>query len=172
MREEISEKQEHISIMEKIEIAGKCLFVAFAAAAAWQDFKWKQIEAWVFIVFGAAAGAFVIFALIACMEEGWKCYLAGCFPGIFLLLCSKMTGGEIGEGDGLFFLVSGGFLGIEENLMLFIGGTMLCGLFGLGIFIYKKIRYGIYSGKERLPFLPFAAAWGAWMLAFEGIWGG
>ena len=101
---------------------------------------------------GAAAG------IITCV---WKARFPGeiilaMIPGIGLLIVSILTGGLLGEGDGLFLIVSGFFLEWQECVLLLITGQVFCGIFGLAMMVGAQIGTGGGSvRKQRLPFLPF-----------------
>ena len=86
-------------------------------------------------------------------------------PGIALLLINRFAGGIIGEGDGLFFLVTGFFLEWKEIVLLLISGQFFCGIFGLAMAV-SVMTIGGGNGnlrKIRLPFLPFLLPTALWM---------
>ena len=76
--------------------------------------------------------------------------LAGCLIGAFLLLISKVTGGKIGIGDGLVLIVTGIYLGFENNTILFLHGLFFCGIWSLLMLLTKKKK-----GSDEVPFVPF-----------------
>lgn len=76
--------------------------------------------------------------------------LAGCLIGVILLLVSKLTGGKIGIGDGLILIVTGIYLGYEDNVMLFMYGLLFCGIWSLPLLVLKKKK-----GSDEVPFVPF-----------------
>ena len=59
----------------------------------------------------------------------------------------------ISIGDGLLLIVTGIYLGLEENLKLFLCGLFLCGLWALGLVLLRK-----KSRKDSIPFVPFLLA--------------
>ncbi len=124
----------------------------FLLAAAWQDFRRKEIAVWIFAVSGLAA------LILNLTERTFLSYIYGSAVGIGLLVAGAGLKGAVGIGDGCFFVVSGLYLGLKENLRLFCTALLLSGLYGLGIYVYKRFRYGLDAGKETFPFLPFAAA--------------
>lgn len=136
------------------------LFFVFLGIAAWQDLRTRSIGLEV-LAGGAAAG------IITCI---WKERFLGeiilaMIPGISLLLVSVMTEGLLGVGDGLFFIVSGLFLGWQECVMLLISGQIFCGIFGLAMMVGAQIGAGGGSiRKLRLPFLPFLLPAALWMV--------
>ena len=44
--------------------------------------------------------------------------LAGMLPGIGIFILGRLTKGKIGMGDGLVFMLTGLYLGLEDNCML------------------------------------------------------
>jgi leader peptidase (prepilin peptidase)/N-methyltransferase len=142
----------------------RCIvFAVFLVIAAWQDLRRLEIDLWIFGVFGLAAVVLCIDSFILGGEPSWKeCLAGGLFGGGFLLI-SRVSGGGIGVGDGLFFVVAGLLLGLEKCILLFVGATFLCGIYSLCFYTYKRLRYNLHVGKQLLPFLPFAAAAGALM---------
>ena len=141
------------------------LFFVFLGIAAWQDLRTRRISLDV-LVGGAAAG------IITCV---WKARFPGeiilaMIPGIGLLIVSILTGGLLGEGDGLFLIVSGFFLGWQECVMLLISGQIFCGIFGLAIMVGAQIGTGRENiRKLRLPFLPFLLPASLWMVLMRMI---
>ena len=123
----------------------KAVFAVFLCACAWKDLKEKEIPL-IFFVVAAAAG--VIWA------AGDLGQAASLLPGTGLLIISYCTKGAVGKGDGLFFLVSGLYLGFWKCLALLFCGLLFCSAWGLGMLIW-----GFCAGKKvkdiRLPFLPF-----------------
>lgn len=138
------------------------VFMVFLAAVAWQDFRRREIAVWMFLMFGTVA-------VVLNLAEGilWS-YLCGSIVGFSLLLASAALRGAVGVGDGCFFVVSGLFLGLTENVRLFCAALLLSSIYGLGIYVYKRVRYGVNAGKETLPFLSFAAA-GELLIRFLGL---
>lgn len=144
-------------------------FWAFTALAAWQDLKWGSIHIGTFIA-GGAVGVFLQagkFAAVSGILGSWR---AVCTPayavlqmlgaacvGVFLLALSYATQEAIGQGDGLFFLVAGCYLGFIKTAFLFAASLLLC--FPVSsFFMLRRIWAGngtVASGGERLPFLPF-----------------
>ena len=76
--------------------------------------------------------------------------LAGCLIGVILLLISKVTRGNIGIGDGLILIVTGVYLGFEDNSILFMHGLLFCGIWSLVLLVTKKKK-----GTDEVPFIPF-----------------
>jgi leader peptidase (prepilin peptidase)/N-methyltransferase len=136
----------------------------FLLLTVWQDIRRKEIDLWIFCVFGIAAAAVALDSVISGGKPGWQEYLAGGGFGVALFLLSRLTGGSIGAGDGLFFVVTGLMLGFGKCMLLFCGATFLSGIYSLCFYSYQRLRYNINVGKETLPFLPFAALTGLIMI--------
>ena len=152
-----------------MELREIILFVFLIVASIW-DLKEKRIPVW---VFSLTAG------LIVCLDfgylitellsvdgaEGTKIVteglagtgsriliqkLGGMAVGLVLLAVSKLTGGEIGEGDGIAFLITGFTLGFRDNFLLLCEALLLSFVWSLILIIAKKINL-----KTSLPFVPF-----------------
>ena len=93
--------------------------------------------------------------------NAWGPYLAGVLPGAALLALSWLGCG-IGAGDGFFFLVSGLLLGLRHNLLFLCGTVLCCGLFGLGYYVWSRLKGNDAGGKTELPLLPFGVIPGIW----------
>ena len=162
--------------MNNMGVARMGVFVVFLLAAAWQDLGTKQVSAEVFWMSGAAAlvcqslsvlylafakdkGA--VEAVLPFFLNAWGPYLAGVLPGAALLILSWMGCG-IGAGDGAFFLVSGLFLGFWHNLFFLSGTVLCCGVFGLGYYVWSRMKGNYAAGKTEFPLLPFAVLPGVW----------
>lgn len=145
------------------------IFLVFLMLAALQDLKNRQIDVWIFVVFGIAAAAMMMHPGNMFEEVSWRSGMLGAGFGVGLLFIGKATGGSIGAGDGCFFTVAGMMLGIERCLVLFGGTIFLCGIYSLCFITYRKLRYSIKSGKEMIPLLPFTALAGICLMWSEGM---
>lgn len=146
------------------------LFGIFLFIAAMQDLRNKQVKLWVFILFGVLALGMKVFFWLGsenpfCWQE---CLKENCL-GLGLLGLGKFCRGEIGTGDGIFFLISGWLLGFKENLLMLCGGVMLCGLYAMIAFVWYRIHKKIGIGKVTIPFLPFVAAWGVLRISAQSL---
>ncbi|HIT64322.1 MAG TPA: hypothetical protein IAC37_07770 [Candidatus Ventrimonas merdavium] len=166
----------------------KIVFGLFLLAAAGQDIRKKQVDMWIYLVFGCAAAGLLVFHMLGggiwldgmrgisdtelTTEAGsdWQYLtdaLTGGTLGLGLLGIGMVSGGSVGSGDGLFFFISGLLLGFWENLLLLCYGSLCCAVFCLGYLVWKKLRKGQWAGRETVPFLPFAAMPGIWLLLQE-----
>mgnify|MGYP000009399253 FL=1 len=162
-----------------MEMARMGVFLMFLLAAAWQDFGTKQVSTELLWLSGTAAlvcQSLSVLCLAFMKEAGaeeavlpfflnaWGPYLAGVLPGAALLVLSRLGCG-IGVGDGVFFLVSGLLLGLRHNLLFLCGTILCCGLFGLGYYVWSRMKGNYGAGKIELPLLPFAVFPGIWTAA-------
>lgn len=124
------------------------LFGLFLFTAACEDLKEKKVSVWIF------AGAGLCGILLHFMEGsfGWQ-QLLGCLVGAVVLLISFLTSGQIGSGDGWFFIVSGLYLNGLLNLKLLVYGVFLNGIVCTGIY-FISLKKGGNAGKKTIPFLP------------------
>ena len=74
----------------------------------------------------------------------------GLFPGMLLLLFSKMTGGKVGRGDGFYLLILGSCFGAVQGCL-----TLFCGIFLATLFSTVGIFSGRIHFRSRLPLIPF-----------------
>ncbi len=79
--------------------------------------------------------------------------------GLVMLLLSKATEGALGEGDGLFFLLSACYLGFLETAALFLASLGVSCIWGISLLLRERWKGG---AMETVPFL--ACAW------FPGVW--
>lgn len=137
----------------------KLLFGCFLVIASIQDYCWKQVEWRVYLLFGGAAWMCQIMGECSFLD-----FISSMIPGICLLILSFLSRGAIGIGDGLFFLVSGWLLSIQENLLLLFGGLLLCGGYSLGYLVVSQFTGHYGNRKTVIPFLPFLMPVGIWIM--------
>ncbi len=136
------------------------LFLIFLAVAAWQDMRDKEIDAWLYVVFGG-----LIWFGKLCFDgpvELWR-EAVNAVPGIALVLLSRLSGGAVGEGDGWFFVVAGVALGVRNAVALFFMSLFLCCLWCAGMAVWGW-RRRISVRRRTVPFLPFVLPAVLWIL--------
>ncbi len=134
------------------------IFSAFLLMAAWQDGRSRQISV-------RLLGLFWFVGVMLCVKKCGEIWqqgelsvwilmpiLAAALPGLILLFLSQITGGEVGEGDGVFFLGAAFFLDWEECMLLFAGGLLCGSAMGIGLILWGKIKRKNVR-RMRLPFL-------------------
>lgn len=134
----------------------------FLIITAWQDIWTKSISVWVYIVFGISA------LLLRFDREtvSWHSLTGVCISmgvGLFLYVVYKVTEGAIGEGDCLFFLVTGIFFNLWDNIFLLLLGLLLCSIYSLGLVVWGAFWH-VNVRMKRLPFLPFLLLPGIWLV--------
>jgi leader peptidase (prepilin peptidase)/N-methyltransferase len=89
--------------------------------------------------------------------------LLGCtICGGLIAIISFITRGSIGMGDAKLFACIGIFLGLHMTLGILIVATILSGLIGLYLLIFKKA-----DRKTLLPFAPYIFAATIFMMVFN-----
>ncbi len=129
-------------------MAESILTAVFLTVCSYTDIKKKLVSVKVIVLF------FLIGALI-CLNSGNSALavIMRLLPGVFFVILSKVSGGKIGEGDGMVLLVTGLYLGLIENVWLLCLALFLSAVFSVAVLILKK------SGKnESFPFVPFMLA--------------
>lgn len=131
----------------------KLLVLFLLALNAWSDLRKRQISLLISGIAGVGGIFLILIGSISVKEAAM-----GICIGIVLLLLSILTKDGIGFGDGLITVVTGCYLGGEDNLLLVGGGFFLAAIFGVSVLIIKKV-----NRKEELPFVPFL------LLSYIGI---
>lgn len=96
--------------------------------------------------------------------------LIGMLPGGFLLILSRLSGGQIGFGDGILILACGCWLGFPKILSVVCAGFFLASAGAVVLLAVRRIRQpekGRAGGKQRergasksisVPFAPYLFA--------------
>lgn len=119
----------------------------FLLIGTWQDMRTRKIGMEWIILFGTAG---MIMNIV--FHSPWHIWFSGIMPGIVILIFGKLTGEQIGYGDGLIVIVTGLFLSGRENVSLFLIGLFLCAVSTTVLFFTGKI-----TRRTTLPFVPFLA---------------
>lgn len=134
-------------MQEVLEVILKVVLLIGLFYMAWFDYRTKLIEEKWLMVLG-------IFGALGVMLRGDMALIfqsvLGMLVGAILLLFSRISGESVGLGDGWLFVVTGIFLGLLKNAVLFLGSMILAGVFAAGcLIIKKKGRY------DRIALAPF-----------------
>lgn len=122
-----------------------CLMGALSLLAL-EDLRIKKIPIIPLVLTGIVG---MIFHLVYCNRD-IRDIVGGIFIGIALYLLSVITGGKIGKGDGVLFMVTGVYLGFWNNLMMLWIACVMAGIVGTGmVVVFKKNK------NYKLPFVPF-----------------
>lgn len=79
-----------------------------------------------------------------------KSAILGTLVGLFIILVSKLTKGQIGIGDGIILLATGLGLGIWDNIAL-----LTFALFLSAICCVILLAFRLVNLKMTIPFIPF-----------------
>lgn len=124
------------------------IMAVFFILCSWCDIKTRKLPAGLILLF-AAAGIFVnIF-----WPMPYRMWIGGFLLGGGILLLGKLTGEQIGYGDGLILIVGAFFLTGKEMAVMFLTALFLCAVFAVFLFLAGRARR-----RMRLPFVPFLAA--------------
>ena len=114
-----------------------------------QDIKKKQIRLNMVLFFGILGILLHMLWRMQSIEN----LLLGMSVGVVLLFLSVLTGGRIGAGDAVLLIVTGIYLGLEQNLELFFCGLIMCSMCSLVLLVLRK-----KGRKDSVPFVPFLLA--------------
>ena len=123
--------------------------------AAWEDWRSREVSCWIL-------GIWLIPGLVCVLETGIAEHLRAAMIGAMMLLLSRTSGGSLGKGDGLFFLMTACYLDFGETLLLFLMSLGISSVWGMAIFLRRQ--WGGRRCAESVPFL--ACAWppGVWLI--------
>ena len=129
-----------------MQLKWMCALLFLAGNAVW-DLRSRQICLWYTILFAAEGCGF-------CAVYGRDAagIAVGCVPGLLLLCVSFLTGGMIGCGDGIAFIVLALFLDLTD-VALCGAAAFFLSAFAAGFLLLKKHR-----GRDAFPFVPFLFA--------------
>lgn len=111
-----------------------------------EDIKDRKIT----VTFTLFCGIVGILLHLLFQNESIFSMLLGMISGVGILALGYLTGGKIGYGDGILFMLTGLYLGLEQNLILMMLSFTLAGIWGL---FWMIGRWG--RKNDRIPFVPF-----------------
>lgn len=131
-----------------------CTLLGMLGVCSIEDVRRKEVHSVLVLLFGVA-GVFVHL-----YQRNLSIYsiLAGVAVGLIVMLCSLITKGGIGMGDGLILLVTGIYLGGKGNMQLLFFGLFLSAVGSLFFLLVKKKKR-----KDTIPFVPYL------LLAYVGM---
>ena len=130
---------------EMLEIVKNLLLLMGLLYFAWQDYHTRYI--------GIAASVIVAIIGIALrlwIEKSPMGIFASMLIGIGLIIAATISNESIGIGDGILFLVSGCYLEVFQNMILFVRTIFLTGGFAILCMVIKKT-----GRKVQIPLAPF-----------------
>ena len=79
-----------------------------------------------------------------------------------MLLTAWATGGALGAGDGLFFLMSACYLDLRETAFLLLAGLGISGIWSMAVILQSHMGSGRRPGT--VPFLTCVWLPGVWLI--------
>lgn len=131
---------------EKIRIILIMFLLAFNSICDW---KYREISVVVTLSGIIFSGLMVIFMPAYTIGE----VLGGIGIGIFLMICSLITRGQIGMGDGIICCFTGLCGGFFDTLGMLLAGLFFSAAVSAVLLITKKA-----GRKTKIPFVPFLFA--------------
>lgn len=131
---------------EKIRIILIMLLLAFNSICDW---KYREISIVVTLSGIIFSGLMVIFMPAYTIGE----VLGGIGIGIFLMICSLITKGQIGIGDGIICCFTGLCGGFSDTLGMLLAGLFFSAAVSVVLLVTKKAER-----KTKIPFVPFLFA--------------
>lgn len=111
-----------------------------------QDIRKKMLNSRTLFAFAIIAVMISIFV----QDVSWAERVLGLLTGLFFILISKLTSGQIGIGDGLLISITGFALGFWNNFWMICYGFFLVAIYSILLLII------CWSNKKRkIPFIPF-----------------
>ncbi len=138
------------------EMCSQVAVIGMLAICATEDLRKKQIHLNVVLAFGILG---IVFHMLG-QEQTIENIIFGMGVGGVLLLLSILTGGKIGIGDGVLLVVTGIYLGLEQNLMLFVGSLFICACYALFLLVLRRRKR-----NDTLAYAPFVLVSYVCMLA-------
>lgn len=111
-----------------------------------EDIKSKQIT--LMVTLGSALAGLVCHLIY--QSHSIYSMLGGMVFGGLILLFSVLSKGKIGQGDGIIFMLTGLYLGVEKNIALMLLSFVLAGCWA-----FMAILFWHRDKKEKIPFIPF-----------------
>ncbi len=138
------------------EMCSQVAVIGMLAICATEDLRKKQIHLNIVLAFGILG---IVFHMLG-QEQSIENIIFGMGVGGVLLLLSILTGGKIGIGDGVLLVVTGIYLGLEQNLMLFAGSLFICACYALLLLVLRRRKR-----NDTLAYAPFVLVSYVCMLA-------
>lgn len=126
------------------------ILCSMMAWCTYEDVVRRKISVLILLLFGIIG---VILHLVF-QEQSIFNLLGGMLIGALIVLLGRVSKGGIGYGDGLLLVISGVYLGLVENLQLFLLATLIASIWALFLLIILK-----KGRKYKIAFVPclFAA---------------
>ncbi|MCI8484163.1 MAG: hypothetical protein HFH41_07470 [Lachnospiraceae bacterium] len=124
----------------------KYMLLGLLGLCSWEDMKRKELKIVYILLFGIGGMVLHLFYPVCSIYS----ILWGILLGVIMMLLSWISRGSIGMGDGILLVVTGIYLGGNNNLELFLTGLLLAALWSLSLLAFRK-----KNRKEEIAFVPF-----------------
>lgn len=116
------------------------------------DIRKKEIHLGITAVVGVALAAKQLYLVYQGEMSAGSAFL-GILTGIFLIVVSVVTGGQIGIGDGILFVICGLFFSLYETSILLLISLFLTAVVSGIMIVIKRV-----GKRDTIPFAPFVLA--------------
>ncbi len=125
--------------------------------AAWEDLRSREFPYWIFWLW-------LIPGIGHAVTDGFLGHLEAASVGVGLLLVSRATRGALGQGDGLFFLLSACYLDLREIGLLLMMSLGISSIWSMVIVLRSCMSQTGGSRGRTIPLL--ACTWlpGLWLV--------
>ncbi len=135
-----------------METAGGVILLIYLLLMAVNDIRKKEIHLGITAIVGVILAARQLYLVFQGEMSAVSAFL-GILTGIFLIVVSVATEGQIGIGDGLLFVICGLFFSLyETGVLLLISLFLTAAVSGIMIVIKRAGK------KDTIPFAPFVLA--------------
>lgn len=132
--------------MENVCLEVKILVGILLCLCSITDLKQKAIPLSYLII----GFALLVVLILLHKDLGYLSRLKGMSIGGAILVLGKVTRGQIGDGDGILFCLTGLGLGFWDNFYLLFLSLFFSAVFSIVMLVIKKM-----NRKQTFPFVPF-----------------
>lgn len=129
-----------------LELIKAIILGAFLLTEGIRDLRKRKIAMFSVAIYGVIGVGLQLFIL----KESGISIVGGVFIGILFLALAKLTGEQVGYGDGWVLMVTGVYLGFRENMFLLALSLLLTAAASMLLLMFKKA-----GRKTSLPFAGF-----------------
>lgn len=135
-----------ISLMDVFKLCGVIWIGALLFILGIQDIKRKEISCWWLI----SLLPLIVIELATPSEITFIERIFGILLGLFFVILSKVTRGQIGIGDGYVLCAIGVILGIGKSTILLSYAFLLTSVVSIVLLVFFR-----WNRKKTIPFVPF-----------------
>ena len=128
------------------------VLLLFLALAAFRDLQSRTIPCRLLAAGGTAALLLDLCGILSGSMQAGDLFPA-VIPGVFYLLMGRISGDQIGRGDGLTILVLGLFAGLPDTVLITAAAQFICAVLAGLMLVMKRA-----DRNTRIPFVPFLLA--------------